>query len=228
MTTMLNIIAILFFIAALVLFGIRIVRAFKRDGMKSGIIAKGNWGLWFAGVVALLIGFGLHAVATAYAPPDMASLAENKALSPLFDAPKSSTQATIPNNRPALKDVPTSGSSVQSDTPSPAPVASAQVGLEVPADGPALSTTGALLAGTRAGNPSPSQIIIFQFDGTEGAEPAYCADEGADGVMCRSDSMTEIGRGTYKDYMIPGSKTCIAGAQGCVLPKYFDAAHIKG
>jgi hypothetical protein len=228
MTTTLNIIAILFFIAALVLFVIRIVRAYKRDGIKGGIIAKGNWGLWAAGVVALLIGVGLHAVATAYAPPDTASTAENKALAQFFDAPTSTTQATIPDNRVALENASTGGSGDDTAAPPLAPVAAGSVASEVPADRPAPSTVSASHAATRAGNPSPSQIIIFQFDGADGSEPAYCADEGEDGVMCRSDSLTEIGRGTYKNYMIPGSKTCIAGTKGCVVPKYFDAAHIKG
>jgi hypothetical protein len=229
MTAMLNIIAILFFITALVLFGIRIVRAYKRDGMKGGIIAKGNWGLWAAGVVALFIGLGLRAVATAYGPPDVVPQAENKAMSQFFDAPTSSSiQATTQDNSPTSKDVATGGSSEKIATPLPASVAAGPLASEPPADAPTPSDASTSHPATRAGNPSPSQIIIFQFDGANGSEPAYCADEGADGVMCRSDSLTEIGRGTYKDYMIPGSKTCIAGAQGCVMPKFFDAAHIKG
>ncbi|WP_266180206.1 hypothetical protein [Dyella humicola] len=59
-------------------------------------------------------------------------------------------------------------------------------------------------------------------------EPAYCSDDGKDGVMCRSESTSAIGQVTYKDYMIPGSKTCIAETRRCVLPKYFDASRIKG
>jgi hypothetical protein len=81
---------------------------------------------------------------------------------------------------------------------------------------------------TPAGNPSSTQIVIFQYAGPQGAEPAYCADEGADGVMCRSDSSPEIGRGTYKDFMIPGSPICMAGAAGCIVPKTFDASKVKG
>lgn len=70
---------------------------------------------------------------------------------------------------------------------------------------------------TVAGNPSPSQIVIFQFDG----KPAYCADEGEDGANCRGDASAFIGMGTHKDYMDPESPLCIAGESGCVLPEYF-------
>lgn len=76
---------------------------------------------------------------------------------------------------------------------------------------------------TVAGNPSPSQIVIFQFDG----KPAYCADEGEDGANCRGDASAFIGMGTHKDYMDPDSALCIAGETGCVLPQFFPA-DIKG
>ncbi|WP_109125918.1 toxin-antitoxin system YwqK family antitoxin [Dyella sp. C11] len=89
---------------------------------------------------------------------------------------------------------------------------------------PPANTDGA----TRAGNPSPTQIVIFQFQGSNGPEPAFCADEGQDGVMCRSDSVAEIGAGTYRDFMIKGSATCIAGSPGCVVPKVFAAVHPRG
>lgn len=76
---------------------------------------------------------------------------------------------------------------------------------------------------TVAGNPSASQIVIFQFDG----KPAYCADEGEDGANCRGDASSFIGMGTHKDYMDPDSALCIAGEPGCVLPQFFPA-DIKG
>lgn len=72
---------------------------------------------------------------------------------------------------------------------------------------------------TRAGNPGTGKIIIFQFEG----QPAYCADEGEDGVNCRGDSSAFIGSGSYQDFMDPGSAICIAGEPDCKLPDYFPA-----
>lgn len=76
---------------------------------------------------------------------------------------------------------------------------------------------------TRAGNYSRDKIVIFQWEG----KPAYCADEGDDGVNCRGDGSAFIGAGTHEDYMDPGSSICIAGEPGCQLPQYFPA-DIKG
>lgn len=76
---------------------------------------------------------------------------------------------------------------------------------------------------TQAGNPATDKIIIFQYDG----QPAYCADEGEDGVNCRGDASAFIGSGTYQDFMDADSPICIAGEQNCKLPKYFPT-DIKG
>ncbi|WP_457792809.1 hypothetical protein [Pseudomonas syringae] len=84
---------------------------------------------------------------------------------------------------------------------------------------PAPSTSGKFESNTVAGNPSKEKIVIFQFDG----QPAYCADEGADGPNCRGDGSSFIGQGTYKDYMDENSALCIAGEVGCTLPQYFPA-----
>ncbi|TWC53075.1 hypothetical protein FBY04_114107 [Pseudomonas sp. SJZ080] len=70
---------------------------------------------------------------------------------------------------------------------------------------------------TVAGNPSPEQVIIFQWEG----QPAYCADEGADGANCHGDGSAFIGQGSHKDYMDSGSALCIAGEPDCKLPQYF-------
>jgi hypothetical protein len=82
------------------------------------------------------------------------------------------------------------------------------------------SHNGAATAGTAtvAGNPSPTQIIIFQWDG----QPAYCSDQGIDGPVCSGDGSSFIGRGTYQDFMDEGSTICIAGEPDCQLPQYFD------
>lgn len=72
---------------------------------------------------------------------------------------------------------------------------------------------------TRAGNYSRDKIVIFQWEG----KPAYCADEGDDGVNCHGDGSAFIGAGTHEDYMDPGSPICIAGEPGCRLPQYFPA-----
>lgn len=72
---------------------------------------------------------------------------------------------------------------------------------------------------TRAGNYGPDKIVIFQWEG----QPAYCADEGDDGVNCHGDGSAFIGSGTHEDYMDKGSSICIAGEPGCQLPQYFPA-----
>ncbi|MBF6622339.1 MAG: hypothetical protein ITG05_02335 [Pseudomonas stutzeri] len=70
---------------------------------------------------------------------------------------------------------------------------------------------------TRAGNLAPDRIVIFKWEGL----PAYCADEGDDGINCRGDGASFIGSGTYEDFMDAGSSVCIAGEPGCQLPQYF-------
>ncbi|HEY0286628.1 MAG TPA: hypothetical protein VGC62_06395 [Pseudomonas sp.] len=84
---------------------------------------------------------------------------------------------------------------------------------------PVPSASGKFESNTVAGNPSKEKIVIFQFDG----QPAFCADEGADGPNCRGDGSSFIGQGTYKDFMDESSPLCIAGEAGCKLPQYFPA-----
>lgn len=76
---------------------------------------------------------------------------------------------------------------------------------------------------TIAGNLPQNKIVIFQFEG----QPAFCADEGEDGVNCHGDASAFIGQGTYKDFMDVGSTVCIASEPGCKMPQYFPE-DIKG
>lgn len=68
MSTMLNIIAVLCFITAFVLYGIPIVRAHKRERMKRVLFAKGSRKLWWIGSAFLVAGVICHAAANQIAP----------------------------------------------------------------------------------------------------------------------------------------------------------------
>ena len=167
MAAVLNIISILLFTTALVLFGIRTIRSYKRNGIKGGIIAKGNWGLWFAGLAFLFLGLLCHSFADQYAPKDSAFMTHETAHPDTTSDPavfavarafgddtasSQSAQATPTALAPVQPSVPEAGSAAalaeQGAAPaSPSPAA-------IPADGPALASALAIAASVAKEDPN--------------------------------------------------------------------------
>jgi len=159
MATVLNIISIILFTTALAFFGIRTIRAYKRNGIKGGIIAKGNWGLWFAGLAFLFLGLLCHNFADRYATKDSAFMTHETAHPDTTSDPavlavarafgddtasSQSAQATPTALAQVQPSVPEAGSGAPA---SPSPAA-------IPADGPALASALAIAASVAKEDPN--------------------------------------------------------------------------